>query len=161
MPQETNPVRLRLANSGDAPAIASLLYRSFLEYEPLYTSKGFAATVTSAHIVQSRLNEGPVWIAVENDKIVGTVSVVLKDDWLYIRGMAVDPAARGHQIGWRLLDCAEEFAKKGKCIGLFLSTTPFLSRAINLYENYGFSRSEDGPDNLFGTPLFTMKKPIH
>jgi short-subunit dehydrogenase len=41
-----------------------------------------------------------------------------------------------------------------------LSTTP-LTRAISLYEQYGFRRSDEGPNNLFGTPLFTMVKVLY
>jgi hypothetical protein len=41
-----------------------------------------------------------------------------------------------------------------------LGTTPFLSRAIRLYENLGFKRSDDGPLDLYGTPLFSMIKSL-
>ena len=102
------------------------------------------------------MTEGPLWVALENNAFVGTMSVVLKSEGLYIRGMAVDPIARGKGIGRKLLNCAEEFAVQNGCERLFLSTTPFLSRAKKLYERYGFQRSSGGPDNLFGTPLFTM-----
>jgi hypothetical protein len=43
---------------------------------------------------------------------------------------------------------------------LLLSTTPFLASAIRLYEQYGFVKSDRGPQNLFGTPLFAMEKPL-
>jgi len=39
---------IRRAVADDAPAIVSLLYESFLEYESLYTVEGFAATVIVA-----------------------------------------------------------------------------------------------------------------
>ena len=151
-------VQIRLAVLGDALAVASLMHRSFVEYEDQYTGEGFAATVPPPDQVQARMNEGPVWLALENGAVVGTVSAVLKDQGLYIRGMAVDPLARGKGIGRKLLDGAEAFAVQGKCKRLFLSTTSFLSRAIKLYEDYGFCRSNEGPDNLFGTPLFAMVK---
>lgn len=153
--------QIRLAALDDAAAIASLLRKSFVEYEALYTSEGFAATVCTPEVVKARMEEGPVWVAQENQTIVGTVSAVLKGEKLYIRGMAVDPTARGKRIGRKLLDCAEEFAVENKCSRLFLSTTRFLSRAIKLYEDYGFHRNSEGPDNLFGTPLFTMIKTLH
>jgi len=35
-----------------------------------------------------------------------------------------------------------------------------LSRAIRVYESFGFRRTEDGPQDLFGTPLFTMEKAL-
>jgi hypothetical protein len=38
--------------------------------------------------------------------------------------------------------------------------TPFLNTAIRLYEAFGFRRMNDGPHDLFGTPLFTMEKTV-
>jgi hypothetical protein len=43
---------------------------------------------------------------------------------------------------------------------LLLSTTPFLDRAIRLYEKFGFRRNGEPPHDLFGTPLITMDKII-
>ena len=67
--------------------------------------------------------------------------------------------ARGERIGALLLTHVEEFARTEGCSRLFLSTTPFLDRAIRLYERFGFRRTLEGPHELFGTPLFTMEKP--
>ncbi|MBC7909661.1 MAG: GNAT family N-acetyltransferase, partial [Pyrinomonadaceae bacterium] len=77
---------------------------------------------------------------------------------LYIRGMAALPLARGQGIGELLLKHVESFAREHGHERLTLSTTPFLDRAIRLYERAGFLRSDDGPHDLFGTPLFTMAK---
>lgn len=154
-------VEIRLAGPADVAGVATLLYKSFLEYEALYTQEAFSVTVSTPEQIQARLIEGPVWVALENETVVGTVSAVLKDQELYIRSIAVDPSMRGKRIGRKLLDCAEEFAVHNRCKRLFLSTTPFLSRAIKLYEHYGFRRNDAGPHNLFGTPLFTMEKPLH
>jgi ribosomal protein S18 acetylase RimI-like enzyme len=43
---------------------------------------------------------------------------------------------------------------------MLLSTAPFLDRAIRLYERFGFRRTNEGPHDLFGTPLFSMEKVI-
>jgi GNAT superfamily N-acetyltransferase len=144
----------------DASRIASLLHRSFVEYESAYTPEAFAATICAPELIRARMNEGPLWVAEQNGIIVGTVSVVPRGEALYIRGMAVDKAARGSGTGRALLKRAEEFAIAGGFKSLLLSTTPFLSSAIRLYENYGFQRTIDGPHDLFGTPLFTMVKPL-
>jgi ribosomal protein S18 acetylase RimI-like enzyme len=154
-------IQIRLAEPTDAGVIASLLYNSFVEYEALYTPEGFTVTVSTPEQIQARMIEGPAWVALENQTVVGTVSAVLEDEGLYIRGMAVDPSARGKRVGRKLLECAERFAVKMRCSRLLLSTTPFLSRAIKLYEDHGFYRSTEGPDSLFGTPLFTMVKALH
>ena len=105
-----------------------------------------------------RSSEGPVWVAVRASEGVGTVSVVHKGDALYIRSMGVVPAARGHRVGESLLRRVESFAAEHGYARLVLSTTPFLSSAIRLYEYSGFRRNEGGPHDLICTPLFTMEK---
>lgn len=149
-----------MARPFDASSIASVLQESFIEYKASYTSEGFAATTPTSEQVLKRMKEGPLWVALNKERIVGTVSAVAKGAALYIRGMGILPAARGMGIGKLLLRQTEKFAHEQGFERLFLSTTPFLSRAIRLYENYGFMQSSEGPHDLFGTPLFTMEKPL-
>ena len=83
-----------------------------------------------------------------------------KGDALYIRGMAVVPSVRGSGIGSGLLREVESVARAAGQRRLRLSTTPFLSSAIQLYESFGFQRTDADPHDLFGTPLFTMEKAL-
>ena len=160
MQEKIPSIRIRMAVTEDAPSVAAVLHESFIEYKSRYTQEGYAATTPASEQIQNRIKEGPVWVAVYQDRIVGTVSAVPKGEGLYIRGMAILPAARGQRIGELFLREIEGFASERGFKRLFLSTTPFLNRAIQLYEHYGFRRSSEGPDNLFGTPLFTMEKII-
>jgi len=157
-PTRQEQILIRLATASDADQIHTVLFNSFKEFELLYTPQAFAATVPTADQIQARLDEGPTWIALDHKEIVGTVSAVAKESGIYIRSMAVAPSARGKRIGHKLLETIEDFASSQALTILFLSTTPFLDRAIKLYENHGFKRSTEGPDDLFGTPLFTMIK---
>ena len=157
---ETSAVPIRLATSADLPSLASLMYDSFVEYKSFYTDEGFAATTPSAAQLSQRMNEGPVWVATKNDAALGTVSVIDRGDYSYIRGMAVLPTARGLGLGPLLLRTVEEFAVAQGHKHLKLSTTPFLNRAIRLYERSGFRRTAEGPHDLHGTPLFTMVKEL-
>jgi len=149
---------IRSASQSDTEKIVGVLFDSFIEFEPLYTPQGFAATALNARDVTIRLTEGPVWVALGDNELVGTMSVMVKGDAVYIRGMAVLPLSRGQGFGRLLLDHAEKYARAKACKRLFLSTTPFLTEAIQLYERAGFVRTEEGPHDLFGTPLFTMEK---
>ena len=160
MKQNEPAIHIRIGTPDDAPAIASVLYESFLQYEDSYTPEAFAATTPSSDNIKKRMSEGPVWVALLDGAVVGTVAAVFKGEGLYIRGMAVLPAARGHRIGELLLQQIETFASAQGCRRLFLSTTPFLSRAIRLYEHAGFQRTSEGPHDLFETPLFTMTKTL-
>jgi len=151
-------MQIRLAEPTDLASIASVLRESFLEFKSSYTDEAFAATTPRSEELRRRMDEGPVWVALQDETVVGTVSAVPDGRALYIRSMAVLPRARGHGIGELLLHHVENFAYEWGFKRLFLSTTPFLTSAIRLYERFGFRRSSGGPKDLFGTPLFTMVK---
>jgi GNAT superfamily N-acetyltransferase len=146
------------AQPADTPAIAAVLRAAFAEYRPLYTAGGYDATTPDAERITQRLSEGPIWVALRDNRVVGTVAAVDRPDGLYVRGMGVVPEDRGHALGWRLLQQVERYALAHGHVRMHLSTTPFLARAIRLYEQFGFVRTDEEPHDLFGTPLFTMAK---
>jgi GNAT superfamily N-acetyltransferase len=149
--------RIRRARPADAAAIAEVLKQAFAEFEAWYTPQGFAATTPDGHQIARRLEEGPGWVALCDEQIVGTASAILdSDQGLYVRGVAVTPSLRGKGLARLLMNEVEGFAKQNACSRMFLTTTPFLDSAIRLYERLGFIR--DGADDLFGTPLIRMEK---
>lgn len=157
---KTEDIKIRVASPADADSIAAVLHDAFVEYRRLYTPEGFSATAATVPAVLDRMKEGPVWIAALNQLIVGTVAAVPHGDSLYVRGMAILPGARGQGIGNKLLKHVEDHARASGFARMFLSTTPFLDRAIALYEHFGFRRIAEGPHDIFGTPLFTMQKEL-
>ena len=153
-------VQIRRAGLPDCGVIAALLRAAFAEFKALYTEGGFAATTPGPEQVKARMEEGPVWVALHGSLIVGTVAAVKRRGSVYVRGMAVLPSARGLGVGAQLLERVEGWAVSENILRIFLSTTPFLDSAIRLYETSGFHRTQEGAQDLFGTPLFTMEKVI-
>jgi len=156
----SSTIEIRRAEPDDAAEIVRVLHAAFVEFEPLYTPQGFAATVLDAEQVLRRMTEGPAWIALLGDEVVGSVAAIEKNESVYVRGMAVVPAARGSGAGGRLLASAEAWALERKHTRIYLSTTPFLLSAIRLYEGNGYKRVDTKLHDLFGTPLFTMEKSL-
>src|SRR5215469_2644427 len=153
--------RIRRATAADAAKIASVLRQSFQEFEALYTPEGFAATTPDFEQVGRRMEEGPAWIALSENSIAGTASAVIKtENRLYVRGLAVIPSVRGQGIAGSLMTVVENFAQHNGCGQMFLTTTPFLTAAIRLYERLGFMRVPIGTADLFGTPLIKMRKDL-
>lgn len=150
-------MRIRRATAEDAPAVAAVLREAFAEFERLYTRAGFAATTPDAATVAQRLAEGPTWVA-EDGEIVGTVSARETERGVYVRSMAVRPAARGRRVALHLMRQLELYALSKGAPEMYLSTTPFLFAAIRLYEALGFRRTAQPPHALYGTPLVTMTK---
>jgi GNAT superfamily N-acetyltransferase len=106
------------------------------------------------------MSEGPIWMAIEEETVVGTVSGVPVGNALLVRSLAVLPSERGQGTGELLLDQVENYAYENGYTRLVLSTTPFLTPAIRLYEQFGFRRSSEGPSDRLGTPIFTMVKEL-
>lgn len=156
--QSLSRLNVRRAALEEATTIAEILRTAFLTYEAQYIPAAFAATTPTAEVIAQRWGEGPVWVATQAETLIGTVAAVPKPHGLYVRSMAVLPTARGLGTGQRLLEQVESFAHEHNLPQLYLSTTPFLFNAIHLYERFGFRRTDDGPHDLFGTPLLTMKK---
>ncbi|MGA8271245.1 MAG: GNAT family N-acetyltransferase, partial [Candidatus Sulfotelmatobacter sp.] len=143
-------VEIRRADSQDASAISEVLHEAFIEFKALYSDGGFAATTPNAGQILSRMQEGPVWLALRDGRVLGTVATLVEGQAAHLRGMAVLPSARGSGLGASLLRQAETWAREKGCTRIFLSTTPFLHSAIHLYERHGFRRGEQGPHELFG-----------
>lgn len=154
----TAPVRVRVAHDSDSEAVAILLRDAFAEFVPFYTVAAFAATTPEANELRHRLSEGPIWVAEGGDRIIGTVSALPRPAGVYLRGLAVAPAARGHGVARLLLDAVEAFARECNAARIHLRTTPFLFGAIRLYEAAGFVRTPEPPHDFHGTPLVTMEK---
>jgi len=141
----------------DASAVSALLKRAFVEFEALYTPEAFAATVLPEGGVLARLEEGPVWVAERDSLLVGTVGVVCRPESILVRGMAVDPEARGLGIGKILLRVVENFVREHGYERISLYTTEFLARAIRLYQSSGFEFTGESI-HPHGTKLLGMVK---
>jgi uncharacterized protein len=153
-------IEIRIAQAEDSAQIASVLESAFLEYRSSYTDGGFEATVITKDQIEARMKEGPMWVALHKGVIVGTVAATPQDTALHIRGMGIVPSARGRKIGELLLKRLEEFATNQGYERMTLNTTPFLARAIRLYQRFGFERTNQESLDLFGTPLFSMVKEL-
>jgi len=92
--QAATQIEIRRAGPEDAPAIAVVLHESFVEFKALYTDGGFSATTPGTDQILARMREGPIWVALREGAVLGTVAAVVKSDSVYIRGMAVLPNAR-------------------------------------------------------------------
>jgi ribosomal protein S18 acetylase RimI-like enzyme len=151
--------RIRRANQCDAEAIELLIRESFREHEPAYTPEAFDIATPRKYEIQKRVKEWTVWVAVRANVIVGTVSAHSEGAALHIRSMAVHPTMRGRGIGKLLLARVEDFACAKGYERLLLNTTPFMNRAIRLYERFGFAFT--GTEHTwFGTRLRSMTKEL-
>ena len=149
---------IRRTTFADCPAIANVLKNAFEPFRELYSPDAYANTVVGEKVIQQRMEEGFSWIATEEDGVLGTVSATPIWDGFYVTGMAVLPAAQGKKIAYQLMVELEKCGIGQGFDRLYLYTTPFLGKAIHLYERFGFTRYGNPKDQWMGTTLIQFEK---
>jgi GNAT superfamily N-acetyltransferase len=95
------------------------------------------------------------WIAELNGERAGAVMCVRDEapDTARLRLLLVDPPARGHGIGRRLVDECIAFARAAGYAELVLWTNDILADARRIYQRAGFELVAKRPHHSFGQDL--------
>jgi GNAT superfamily N-acetyltransferase len=95
------------------------------------------------------------WIAELDSERAGCVFCVPGDDphTAKLRILLVDPRARGHGLGGRLVDRAIEFAREAGYRRMQLWTNHPLAAARRIYVSRGFALTAEEPHRSFGVDL--------
>ena len=108
----------------------------------LFNKSDFLDTFTS----------GCIWIALNDDKIIGTVLFGKYDKenpaWAAIYGIRVDEPYRQRGIGGILLQKADMYARNNGIDRIILHTTPENTAAITLFKKAGYMVIENTYDRL-------------
>ena len=88
-------------------------------------------------------NGGNFWLAVDDEKIVGTISIEnIGNNIGILKGMYIDKEYRGRKIASNLLNILLNFAKEKKYKKIVLDTYKEFEIAIKYYEKIGFIRKK-------------------
>ena len=148
---------IRRAASNDGEAIVACLAAAFAPYSNRYTPAAFMDTVLDPRLVQHRLREMCVFVAVSEGNVVGTVACAASGEEGHLRGMAVLPDWQGSGVASALLQAAEAEIRNQRCTRVTLDTTEPLARAMRFYARHGFTLSGRVSD-FFGMPLHEWVK---
>jgi GNAT superfamily N-acetyltransferase len=114
--------------------------------------------VPLAEFVRSRTDRDRLWIAERGDRLVGCIAIVgVSDKDAQLRWFLVDPSARGHGLGKRLLHHAVTFCEQSKYETVCLWTVSSLTAAARLYRSVGFEKVEENPAKRWGVAVVEEK----
>ena len=90
------------------------------------------------------------WVAELDGQRAGAVYCMRRtDEVAQLRLLLVDPEARGHGVGRKLVERCIDFARERRYRRLMLWTNSSLERARRIYDAAGFTQTKEEPDPVF------------
>jgi ribosomal protein S18 acetylase RimI-like enzyme len=142
-------LELRLVRAEELAAVGQLTADVYIGDGFVDASDGYATKLADT---ARRAHEAEVWVAVEGDHVLGSVTFaqpgspyreIAHDDEGEFRMLAVDPAARGRGIGKALVELCLRRARELGYAGVRMSTMDRMTSAHRVYERLGFTRVPD------------------
>jgi putative acetyltransferase len=130
-------VDIRSYEPADQAGFAQLVATVLTEY-------GFSVDpILEADLEHPETSYQSVWVAIDNDRLVGSVAIRFLDDVMTaeLKRMYLQPEYRGRGLGRTLLNHAIRWAKDRGCQAIVLDTSTTMTAAQGLYESAGFSRT--------------------
>ena len=148
-------VRLRPPAPGDLGWIVernAAVYAAEYDWDAGY--EALVARIVADYAETADPTREAIWIAELDGRRAGCVMCVRRDDrTAQLRLLLVDPWARGHGVGRRLVDQCVEFARASGYEELMLWTNDVLRDARRIYERAGFTLVEEERHRSFGHDL--------
>jgi len=121
----------------DAPIIHDLMMKAFIEYKDVIPpSSALEETVQS--VIDALEREEKALIAYENNRPVGMVRFILKDEGLYFYRLSVLPEKQGKGIAKMILKSIEDYANKIGVSIILCKVRMTVARNIQLYNSIGY-----------------------
>ena len=151
----TSRIILRKHRSGD---MGWLVYRHAVIYRQEFgwneEFEALVAEILAAFIRNYDPKRERCWIADRDGVAVGSVFLVKESDEIgRLRLLFVDPSARGHGIGRKLVDACVAHARKVGYRKVTLWTNDVLVSARRIYQAAGFTLVKQWDDRAFGKDL--------
>lgn len=148
-PPAAPPVVIRRAREDELAAVGDLTADAYVGAGVIPAGESYVGFLRDA---AHRDREAEVWVALDGDRVVGTVTYVEPGSALVevshegeaeMRSLAVDPAATGRGVGEALTRHVLDRARERGFDAVVLCSSTTMRAAHRLYERLGFSRIPD------------------
>jgi DNA-binding MarR family transcriptional regulator/GNAT superfamily N-acetyltransferase len=154
-PVSKTPYLLRQHQPGDMGWVVyqhGVLYAREYGWDEQF--EALVAEITARFIQNFDPKRERCWIAEIDGENVGSVFLVKKSETVaQLRLLLVDPKARGHGIGKRLVSECERFARQAGYRKIVLWTNSVLDASRHIYEEAGYRLIQEAPHHKFGHDL--------
>lgn len=118
------------------------------------TFEGLVARILADYASTGDRDRAQAWIGEVGGRRAGCVMCCAEDETTAeLHTLLVEPWARGHRLGTRLVDQCVEFARKAGYARMKLWTNDPLVAARHVYLSRGFRHVRDEPHHSFGADM--------
>jgi len=107
------------------------------------------------------IENGAIWLA--GSPVIGLISITQADDLILIENVAVHPDHQGSGLGRRLMEFAEQYARKHHIRRLALYTNEVMTENQAIYVHLGYQvtsrRTEDGYHRIYMEKTLPVSEP--
>jgi GNAT superfamily N-acetyltransferase len=149
----TPPTRLRPFRETDAVALTALLHRAYAELGA--AGLNYTAVDQDVRTTRERAAAGRCWVAEQDDRLVGTMTVSLppsaelralapvadRPGTAWLNQLAVSPTIRGQGIARDLWRHGRRWAHAGGVTTIGLDTAAPATHLVRLYGSWGFAHA--------------------
>ncbi|HVB50194.1 MAG TPA: GNAT family N-acetyltransferase [Acidimicrobiales bacterium] len=134
---------IRHAEARDADAVQALARQSYEQYVKAEGSEPAPMTADYANLI----HRGHVWVAEQDDAIVGLLVLVPRDQFLLLDNIAVSERVRGLGVGASLLKWTEHVAVEMCLPEIRLYTGEVMTQNRYYYARHGYRETHRGFDD--------------
>jgi len=147
MTSASQPAELRQASEADLPSIQRVIAAAYHKY----LARMDKPPAPLLRDYREAVETGAVWVT--GSPVAGLISLTRTDDVILIENVAVHPDLQGSGLGRRLMEFAEEHAKKHTIRRLALYTNEVMTENQAIYARLGYRvidrRVEDGYRRIY------------
>lgn len=132
---------VRLATEADLPRLREIVDAAYARYLPRMDRPPAPMTRDLRPEIQSCR----VWVA--GDPVVGVICLEADDDSVLVENVAVHPDAQGNGLGRRLMEFAEQHARRLALRRLRLYTNEVMTESLAVYRRLGYVETGRGTEN--------------
>jgi GNAT superfamily N-acetyltransferase len=146
----TQAIRVRAAEPADHTVIRRILHSAYAQYTHDISPAVWKPFLADLLDLDRHSVNGQLLVAVVDDAIAGYAAFYpdasvqgfgWPPGWAGGRGLAVDPAFRGHGVAATLLTELEDRARAAGAAVFAFHTSAFMTTAVALYERLGYCRA--------------------
>ena len=128
------PVVIRAATLADVPDVTRCVCAAYLRYIERIGKQPAPMLQDYANVIRT----SQVHVAEREQHILGVLELLVADEGFLLDSIAVDPSAQGTGIGRRLLEFAEQEAKRHGYDSIYLMTNEKMTENQALYSRIGY-----------------------